>query len=576
MGLKLDGISTNQQLDSSGEILNIAGHDISDLTEGRGVLNYEHEKGSEDIIGAIIYAKKILSLDDCENERQKLYFALSGGPYVYIIAELYEDEDHAGAVACAAMVRYYVKRNEKMFIGFSVEGQTLERDGNKLERSVGRRVAFTLRPCNKSAMMGVFEDPKLQATVTKYESYVPSHKEYEIESPIFEDNFTADPVDELKKSIVALNKTLEAGNYNVAPNQLTQGAALQVEDHGLYSRSVKNRLKAALRDWNRTRPLKEVIKAALPEISDEYVDHFVHVAEDLSLRKNMKPLVRISAANSPNMNQDEDQRRLLEGMYWDHNKEYAPGHGQYTNRLVKLLNDASEGVIVKYPSLSSTEESQPTEGARNATAYYDLAKNFFGMGDNVPVTNYFIHPQMEHEPNLQKRPFQAIKEIDGQTAFESSFEPIANKAQNEDGTIHKLALMDLISGFADRHFGNIMFNSDSGKIYHVDNDDSFNYDTSAGSPPRWLHGSPRSLITGKVDKGIANDTLHVKAKQWLDKLDPRRMASIMMRHGFDRPTIEKGVRALKVTKELSDQGSTIGNIFSTIHSQPQEQPGVQL
>jgi len=76
MGLKIDGISTNGALDSSGEILNIDGIDISDLVEGKGVLNWEHEKSSEDTIGAIVYARKIKSKKDCEKKNAPKLFRI--------------------------------------------------------------------------------------------------------------------------------------------------------------------------------------------------------------------------------------------------------------------------------------------------------------------------------------------------------------------------------------------------------------------------------------------------------------------------------------------------------------------
>ena len=52
IGLKIDGISTSEHIDSSGELLIIENHDISDLEEGRGVLNFEHSNKAEDIVGS--------------------------------------------------------------------------------------------------------------------------------------------------------------------------------------------------------------------------------------------------------------------------------------------------------------------------------------------------------------------------------------------------------------------------------------------------------------------------------------------------------------------------------------------
>ena len=143
MGMIIDGIGTSEHVDSSSEQMSIQGHDISDLVEGRGVLNFEHDNSVDSIIGHIIFAKKIYGKSDCSNDREKMYWDICGKAFVYIKAELFDAENHAGAAAAAALIRYYHKRKEKILAGFSIEGVTLSRSGNKLERSVGRRLALT-------------------------------------------------------------------------------------------------------------------------------------------------------------------------------------------------------------------------------------------------------------------------------------------------------------------------------------------------------------------------------------------------------------------------------------------------
>ena len=63
-GMIIDGVFASEAIDSSGEILDIKGCDISDLENGYGVLNWEHngsENKKEDannIIGKIVFCKK--------------------------------------------------------------------------------------------------------------------------------------------------------------------------------------------------------------------------------------------------------------------------------------------------------------------------------------------------------------------------------------------------------------------------------------------------------------------------------------------------------------------------------------
>lgn len=198
MGLMIDGIAASEHLDSSGEILKIDGHDISDLVEGKGVINFEHDNSAECIIGHIIYAKKIKKKSDCEDGRQEMFWDACKVPFVYIRAELFDDEEHPGAVAAAAMIRYYKKRGLKVLAGFSVEGATLDKDDNVLKRSVGRRVALTLRPCNKSAVSDVYEDPKNKEIKKFMQLDKPiKGKAYEVSDIIFEDVNKSEHIDKL-------------------------------------------------------------------------------------------------------------------------------------------------------------------------------------------------------------------------------------------------------------------------------------------------------------------------------------------------------------------------------------------
>lgn len=397
----IDGPITTQTIDSSGEILDLKGLDISDFLDGKATANFEHNNDSpENVLGWFTYAKKIFNEADCETERQKMFWDKVRTPFLYGVLELLDDENHPGAVAVAAMLRHFKKKNEPVRIGMSIEGSTLERDGHVLKRTVGRKVAITLRPCNKQCMLDVMPQEQTDSFLNKMESS--KIQSFEVDSPILEKidflnknynekilgedsgfftevigedndmieieathpktgkrvgyitvdkyhpednsyamvgdaevsekyrnnnigtdlythasnylkkplkpNYDAQPaalrihekykpyktkinkseftlINDIKKDLQNLKKTLTAGMGNAAPSNLVGGSALSVE--GL-DRTTKNTLKSVLRDWDRKTPLKKVIKAALPDLSDKYVDHFADLAEDLSLKKNKK------------------------------------------------------------------------------------------------------------------------------------------------------------------------------------------------------------------------------------------------------------------------------------------------
>jgi hypothetical protein len=581
VGLKIDGIATSEHIDSSGELLIIENHDISDLIEGKGVLNFEHSNKADDIIGAIIYAKKILKKSDCENDRQRKYWDTVEKPFVYIIGELYDDEEHPGAIAVAAMVRYYAKKSEKLLTGFSIEGATLERDDYILAESVGRRVACTLRPCNKTAIAGLLEDPKAKSIAKSIQEMADRVDHLiEVDSCILDEvMMPSDPILDLHKAVEELAKTLEAGNYNVAPSSLTQGAALQVEHISGFNR---NRMKAAIRDWDRKRPLKEVIKAALPEVSDSYIDHFTHLAEDMALKKSMPStkLTRVGAQHSPNMHQTDEQKKLIEGLYFDTGnkpKQYTPKHGEFSNTLIKLQNDAGQKVLVKPPrkgfgvsDSGSTDRADEEDeigrrvhdNAQSATHYYHLADQVFGMGKHVPPTNYFKHDELHnhfagsglaHEGVQQGEHFQAMEMIPkaktALTASDAEWNKM-HKHMMKNGDLHKLMMMDTILGNIDRHQGNFLIHP-KGHIINIDNDLAFSHGKAVGAPD----------YIG--DKGL-EEPVHEEAANWIKGIDPKILVGKMLDQGHDPATIKRSVAALKMFQKLAARpGTTVRQAYAS-------------
>lgn len=555
----IDGIATSEAIDSSGEILKIKGHDISDLEEGRGCLNWEHENSSpEDIIGSIVYAKKILKKEDTSNDRERMYWDFCKTPFVYIKAKLFTDELHPGAIAAASIIRYYHKRGEKILAGFSIEGSTLEREENVLERTIGRRVALTLRSCNKQAISGVLEDSAVDESVKKFVNFdkVIDAELYQVDTCILEDASKEDPIEAIKKSLNALQKTLTAGSYNVAPSQLTGGAALGVEDNAS-TRKVKDKMKKILSTWDRKRPLREVIKAALPDVSDDYIDHFEQIAQELSLKKSMKPLVRIDASHSSNKNASDEQKKLLTGLYHDTSSEYGKGlDNEPRHKMYKLKNDAGSDVLLKVPGDDDYGGGSPSV---NATDYYHMAKNFFGMGDHVPVTNHFNHQSLGSDSAVQAQEFKP----NAKTLWHPESDKVL-LGSRENGDSHKLAIMDMIANADnDRHPGNYL--TDANKLIHIDNDDAFGYRSSTTINPSTYNDMQNE--TGVVP-GIGKDTIHKDANTWLQTLDPKAMMQHMKQQGMNKEKIKEATRRLLTLKQLAQSGTSFNDMRKLVNQPP--------
>jgi len=172
MGMMICGVAACQTLDSSGEVLDMKGLDISTL-ERDGVFNYEHEeKLADQIVGKILKAKKIFSDADCETSQELSHWQRIQVPFLWVVGELFDDLGHNGAQNVAAMLRYDERqRNErggyqdgmKPVVNFSIQGGKLHKAGNIVTDSLARKVSITITPCNKVAEAEEYKPEALSA-----------------------------------------------------------------------------------------------------------------------------------------------------------------------------------------------------------------------------------------------------------------------------------------------------------------------------------------------------------------------------------------------------------------------------
>lgn len=291
----LDGCAGSAHIDSSGEVLDVQGADISDYLAGKAYVNFEHRSGGEstplDIVGRVIYAKKIFNAKDCEDDRQLMYWGKVGEvPYIYVKVRLADEAGHPGAIALAALIRDELANEGKVNISYSVEGTTLERDGNKLKKTVLKALAITVRPCNKSTEAGVLHDGGIVKEQPKKDLLAGIGK---FEDPIYAKLARGEEVEYTAVDFEQLDKAMTAGSYNATPSTLTGGAALQVEDPSLKRGWVKSQIEAAYRDWDKKGDFKKFLKNKLPDINDEYLERFSDLVDDyrIKLKKAVEEVV---------------------------------------------------------------------------------------------------------------------------------------------------------------------------------------------------------------------------------------------------------------------------------------------
>ena len=516
MGTKLDGICTTADIDSSGEIAVLGGMDISDLVAGKGHFNFEH-KGKENpdcVIGKILTAKKILKKDDCENERHlKFWKHNRNRPYVYILGELYDDDDstNVGALAIGASIRYAIKHDIPLDISYSVEGATLKRDGNYLESTVVRDMALTFKPCNRATVADVLPD-EVKSLISKSEDFGYSiHLE---DAVVGEDLFKS-----IMEGLSNLKKTLTAGMGAGAPSTLTGGSALQVEDPSLH-----RRIRQAVSVWDRKSPLRDIVKAVLPEVSDEYVNYFTNVAHDISLKKSDPGKTRLSLTNSlhPLPIGTED---VLEGVH-----VMPTDLPQNYNRVFSrpLMNDKGEDVVIRAPS---TVDPSPL--------YYSGIAKLLGLGGNVPAISRFSHPTLPATSNG----LEAVAvPANAKPAFGSDLVAAIGRGK-ETGLAHKLYALDLITN-TPRTAANIITSGNN--LYNVDN--------YPGTEPAF----------NVYEKHLAADRFHPEAKDWIKGADPAKLARYLAQLEIDPQLIKQMIYRLRVLQHGAVNDKTFKEILDDI------------
>lgn len=296
----LEGVFASEVPDTSGECIMIKGMDIDMLPNAP--VNTEHVspeqasdenvpdnfKGFQSIIGRVVSAKKILSQEDCDNEREKRAWNEIKKPMLYGQIEIFDGEDAPeNAKAAAALARMYNKIHNGPKLGLSVEGSTLKRNGNILEKTVIRAMAATLKPCNRTAFVDLVKDDSTPGVAKSMVTKTAQGGEYEpLRKSISMNSISiigeiSNPAERLADAVLILKKTLTAGGYNSAPGSLTNGSSLQVENQGSHLQKVIKMLDG--KDIN----IKN-IKKALPNLSDSEAKKVFNALKARLFRKSLE------------------------------------------------------------------------------------------------------------------------------------------------------------------------------------------------------------------------------------------------------------------------------------------------
>lgn len=236
-GMLIDGIAATDAIDSQGERLSIEGADISALENGLGRINDNHGKQFSHSIGRVITAKKIFKAEDCEDDRQRMYWERVKRPYIYAKAELYDDADHPNAKAAAAIMRHLSKGNSPLAVKMSVEGAVLARkDGGTLDRTKVHSIALTFTPANKQTLAMPISFEKSDVAEVNWESLLKSVTVHDDAPAFIETDFVAQRLIDVTNKVITicnkvaeLKKALSVGYGGLVPaSQKVGGSVLEM------------------------------------------------------------------------------------------------------------------------------------------------------------------------------------------------------------------------------------------------------------------------------------------------------------------------------------------------------------
>lgn len=600
-GLICDGIASAETIDSSAEILMIDGCDLTEFQEGRGVINFEHRTAdshgasANDVVGKVLTAKKIFSEEDCENERQLMYWKTVELPYIYITFRLFDGSDHAGAKALAAIMRDCKKNGEKNIIGLSIEGSTTKKSGNKLINTIAKACAATSRPCNKACVSNILHDPmekskekdSLKKLVEKFNKNEASEfkekikeliKDWDGESELtafikskmpevsdeFLERFT-DVVDSFKLKV----KKFESIEFNIqkltkaiqstlsAPTSLTEhiefgGKKVKPGSASMVSPDGESKNLAILGHDDETKSFVTIPKDKLSSWTEHDIKKIPSDDKSLKLESYPEEAKQKATVNvsTDGINVHPKASALIEGLDLDPSNKLNKKHSGHSQESFWTKSPSGKTVFIK-PEIDLKNKFGDS---LRESAYHNVATDFFGLGDYLPATATVKHPQTGQLHTI-------IEAVHGEHAPDGPMDNQTHintiKSLGDSGTLDKLGLMDTLLSNDDRHHGNYLF-TDNGSVKMIDHGMSLNSDqTQPLYRPDYLDKYDHVRQSESRPKN-EEEPLHPETSSWLMSLDPKQFRRSLRQNKVPLENVNEAERRLvEMQKELSANPNSV-------------------
>lgn len=242
---KIAGIASTADEDLQGETVDQNGMDISMLKAGRGLFNFDHQKGPENIVGQI---------EDAD------FVSHEGRRALLVKGYLFKHSERGKAFY---NILRSLKKGNGPRVHMSIEGKILERDirnPKSINKARIEKVALTLDPVNPYTFTELVKSLNAQNSSTPDNTQTVEKSEEKQQVLQLE-------VEDVEILVETAEKALAAGaGYTGSPTSMTGGEPMTKE-------SLESRVKRVTYGKKREKNQKAMVKSVIDSARKAYPDH---------------------------------------------------------------------------------------------------------------------------------------------------------------------------------------------------------------------------------------------------------------------------------------------------------------
>jgi hypothetical protein len=267
--------------------------------------------------------------------------------------------------------------------------------------------------------------------------------------------------------------------------------------------------------------------------------------------------VDIEKHGVPGMNERPESKALAHGfVFGGQTTEGGGATGEVGDSYWATAPNGKKIFVKRASSVFGNHVEAPDNTARREGIYANVAHSVFGLGHYLPNVAIVRHPQTGQEHAL-------IEHVEGgshtHSHRKSDVRDIIKRA-NQNGDIHKIAMMNYIMGNSDRHAGNFMLmgKAKEGEPQLKLIDHNIFGESRMYRPPAYL------AYLNNESAGEGHDIMkraHPEAEKWLMSLDPAKLRHELMANHMPQNSIDRSVRRLERMQENAGEARSLWELL---------------